>query len=688
MFKPDFLYKVLPRSLEPGIHTGFRTAGLRKKAGSMPSEEQLQAGFVLGAWEILPAKGVFRREGEEVRPEPLLLRVLFSLATRDGDLVTRDELIDDAWGGRPTADDPINRAIAQLRKLLGDTNRPPEYVETLHRRGYRLIKPVVLLEKRVAYAAQADEGLADKTSGNQRQADPPESDQPPTAEPVAGVSGTSLTLRLWKFVAATLAFGFIAIAVNSWIQTRIPVRSIAVMPFENLSGRRSDEYLVLGFKEELVHALHSIDDVIVKNGRVNYDDEPGQIAETLEVESVLFGSLRRNGNSLKINYTISKGRKGVVHSGEIEGTIDELISLQESLAHKVRDDLVGKSSQVLFKSRPTDSTAYDSYMRGIYALEHRGDAGKLEAAIELFQDSIRLDLQFGPAYLALATAYALTVDYRKAPLAQVNKLAIETVEDGIAADPIIADAAGAIYGFVYHKEKRWGDSERAYLRAVNAGVVDSNAFNWYSRMLASVGRLDDALEQGLLALEIDPGSPIINSRVAITYTWLLDSENANEYFERSVALGNSGTTHILAYALLLARDGQMEQARTLTHSNMQSAGLSSKWIEPIFDAFDDVAKAPEALRMLNNVSETQRLPPQVDITVRTMLGDIEGAMRAARQLELPGEVFEMELLFIPELKPLRQHPEFMPLLEKLGVVAYWQANDCVWRSDRVACKTD
>ena len=625
------------------------------EAARMPTEQELQEGFELGQWEILPAKGVFRRDGEEVRPEPLLLRVLFSLARRDGDLVTRDELIEDAWDGRPTADDPINRAIAQLRKHLDDTTKPPEYVETLHRRGYRLIKPVILRKKNAAAETQTD------------------------------FSNANLTLRFWKVVAATLAIVFIAIAANSWIQSRIPLKSIAVMPFQNLSGQVADEYLVLGFKEELVYALHSIDEVTVKNGRVNYDREPNEIAEMLEVESVLFGSLRRSGDSLKINYTISKGRKGVVHSGEIEGTMNELISLQESLANKVRNDLVGKSSQMLFKSRPRDSEAYGLYMRGIYALEHRGDAGNLESAIELFQDSISRDHKYGPSYLALATAYALMIDYRNAPLAEFNKLAVDTVEAGIAEDPIIADAAGEIYGYVYHKEKRWKESEKAYLRAVTANVVDSNSFIWYSRMLASVGRLDEALEQVLLAVEMDPGSGVINSRVAITYTWLQDSVNANEYFERSVDLGNSGTTQILAYALLLARDGKIEQARNLTHSSMQSAGLSSDWIEPMFDAFGDPSKIPDALRILNEVSNARRLPPQVDLTVRTMLGDIDGAMRVARQLELPGEIFEMDLLFIPELKPLRQHPEFMPLLENLGIVAYWQSSGCAWRDDRVIC---
>ena len=198
-------------------------------------------------------------------------------------------------------------------------------------------------------------------------------------------------------------------------------------------------------------------------------------------------------------------------------------------------------------------------MRGVYALETCGVEDNLTAAIELFLTAIDLDESYGPPYLALATAYALMPDYRRAPLEEMNRLALETVEAGIAADPIIENAAGAIYGFVYHKQKFWRKAEEAYLRAVNADVVDSNAFNWYSRMLASVGRLDDALEQALRAVEIDPRNAGINGRRAIKYAWLLNSDKANEFVARADDLGASGATQMLAYALLLERDGQIER---------------------------------------------------------------------------------------------------------------------------------
>jgi tetratricopeptide (TPR) repeat protein len=204
-------------------------------------------------------------------------------------------------------------------------------------------------------------------------------------------------------------------------------------------------------------------------------------------------------------------------------------------------------------------------------------------------------------------------------------------------------------------------------------------------MLASVGRLDDALEQALRAVEIDPGSAVINNRVAITYTWLDDSKHAHEYFRRSLDLGASGTVQFLAYALLLARDGQLEEAFELTNLEARNAGVIGDWIAPVFDALADPAKAAAAIAALDRTAATGALPAQVDLTARTMLGDIDGAMRVAELLDAPGEAFEMDLLFIPELRPLRQHPDFLPLLERLGVTAYWSASGCVWLRDEVRC---
>ncbi len=623
----------------------------------MPSKEELLEGFTIGDWEIHPGQGVFRRGDEEVRPEPLIFKVLYSLAMRDGECVTRDDLIEDAWDGRPTADDPINRSIAQLRGHLGDKSRPHQYVETLHRRGYRLMQPVKL---HAGPKAPAEDTVS--RAGNRR----------------------------WKIVAGVMAVGLLlSIALSLFRQpVETDIRSIAVLPIENLSGDPSKQYIVGGIRNVLVRRLSEISELSIVNAQVRYDLEPSEIAARLEVDSVLTGAVQLQGSTLKVTYLVSRGDDNVtVGSGEVNGDLDGIFALQERLANAVRDDLVGKGAPKLITLYTPDSNAYDSYMRGIHAFERRGDGDNLEQAIALFEESIGLDEYYGPAYLSLATAYALLPYYRDAPVDETSTQAIQTVEKGVAVDSNIADAAGAVYGSVFHKQKMWSESEAAYQRAVSAQVVDSTAFNWYSRLLASVGRLDDSLAQALAAVSIDPDNAVNNSRVAIVYTWLGNSDEAFRYFRRAVSLGASGiTTHDLPYALLLLRAGRFEEATEIAVSASTTESIDPGWVGPVFEAFLDPAKAAAGLRALDDAEDV--LANEVLVTARTVLGDIDGAMAIAAELEKPGETFQMDLLFTPELQPLRDHPEFMPLLERLGVVDYWEQAGCSFDGHKAVCTTN
>ena len=625
----------------------------------MPSKEDLFKGFTIGDWEVLPARGVLRQADTEIHPEPKVFEVLMALAQRDGDLVTRDELVDEVWGGRPTSDEPVNRCLSQLRGHLQDRRRPHQYVETLQRRGYRLMQPVEL------HAAQAS-----------------------LVEPAS-----STGLRQWKIVAAVLALGFLGTVLLSMREPMVDpvVNSVALLPIENLSGDPANSYIVEGIKNVLASRLSEIPHLRIKNTRVNYALEPSEIARRLDVDSVLSGAVQLEADTLKVTYLISRGADNVtVGSGEVNGNLDGIFSLQLRLATAVRNDLIGGSAPQLITEYTPDSGAYNSYLRGMYGrglyeFEHRGEGDSLENAIAYFQESIRRDKSFGPAYLSLATAYALLPRYRNAPVVETNRLAIETVEIGIALDEKIRDAAGAIYGAVYHQQKRWAQSEAAYQQAISAPVVDSNGFSWYSRMLASVGRLDDALTQALAAVAIDPDNAVNNSRVAIVYTWLGMSDEAHEYFKRSRELGLAGTTHLLAYALLLTRDGRVTEARDMAIAALESGGSYPAWIDPVFAAFADPLREDSALRALDVASQNDTVTPIVEFVARARFGDVDGAMRIARRLEGVGELFEMDLLYIPELQRLRNHAEFMPLLEELGVVEYWEQANCRWDGQKANC---
>ena len=196
------------------------------------------------------------------------------------------------------------------------------------------------------------------------------------------------------------------------------------------------------------------------------------------------------------------------------------------------------------------------------------------------------------------------------------------------------------------------------------------------------------LAQALAGEAIDPDNGVINSRVAIVYTWLGDADKAHEFFRRADDLGGRGPMHLLAEALLLIREGRINEAEEMAVASAGMANLSTDWIRPVFAAFGDPNLSGPALAALDTASIEYPIEPEIIVTARTMLGDVDGAMAVARRLEEPGEWFQMDLLYAPELQALRNHPEFMPLLERLGVVDYWDEAGCTFDGRIATCAED
>lgn len=626
--------------------------------------EELQAGFTLGDWEILPAQRILQRGEQVERPEPMVFDVLLALARRNGDLVSNDELIAEVWQGRAFSDEVVQQKISQLRRHLGDT-RPYEHIGTLPRRGYQVLKPVELLVR------------------------------PEPGAPQPAVAAAAPGAGRGKAITAIVVLGFLSILVLTMTDRwppgapSPPACSLAVLPIDNLSGDPKNQYIAEGIKSTLAQRLNELPGCTIKNARAIYDESATEIAKRLGVASLLHGTVQLQNDIVKIDYFIIVGDDGSqAASGEVTGALTDLFALQERLARAVRSELVGDNAPELITRQAPDSDAYNSYMRGMYKLQHRFEGTNLEDAIELFQESLLRDATYGPAYLGLATAYALLPDYRDADLEANHRLAIQTIERGMAQDPSITDPAGAIYGFVYYQQKRWLEAEQNYERAVSAPVVDSNAFSWYSMMLAATGRFTKARDVALRAEVLDPGNGVINSRIAMVYTWLENTAKAFEYFDRANDLHATGEIHVMAHSLLLWRNGQPKLSRDLTFAAVTMEDGATEWIDGVYLALADPTpdNVSAALDAINAAWGERRVFPGTLLVVRSLLGDVEGAMQVARRLERPGMLFSMEILFIPELAPLRAHPDFLPLLNRLGVVEYWASVGCTWTDDRVQCR--
>jgi DNA-binding winged helix-turn-helix (wHTH) protein/TolB-like protein/lipoprotein NlpI len=615
-------------------------------------------GFEFGRWKVLPERGLVRDGEEEIHLEPKVMDVFVLLASHEGEVVNRDQLVDAVWDGRAVTDEVITRSIAVLRRNLGDDAKSPQFVETLPRRGYRVMIPVVV----------------------------PDAAEPDDATPSS---------RQRRGYLLPLVAGFGAVAVIAWyglkgpktIETiEQPIASIAVFPFECLQDQSNQNgHLCFGFAEEAISGLNRIEDLKVVRFR-----QPYELGSDVNAHGLVTGSVQIIGADVKISAQLEDVRSGIiVWSATFDADKDNIFVAQKQVAAALRAAIDGESGEQVAKVRtPASFAAEEAFSLGRYLFEQREHKATL-GAIEQFEEAIELDPSFGPAYLSLAYTYIIWPDYDLSVDREIiYDKALQVVERGIRADPGIREAAGTVTGFVYNKRLNWGAAAEAFEMAISADTVQPIAHHWYSRALASVGRLDAALEHAKRALELDPNhpeQPIMISRLAIAYFWGDDMENAARYFEIANRMDLQAPMHSMAYSLFLIRSGRIEEAKIHAKIALEQNDVETKWINPVFDGFNQPEKRQRANDIVAEMSAEDALPATVELSLWALLGETDRVMAIVRRLEETPSLFELELLFIQEFKPLRQHADFPAFAQAIGLTEYWSSAGCTWSPDRVSC---
>ena len=625
----------------------------------MTSHTELRKGFVLGPWEVLPDRGLLRDEDREEHLEPLVMKVLVALAARQGEVLSKDELIETVWDGRAQSDEPLNRCISVLRRKLGDDSKNPRFVENIPRRGYRLMMSVL----------------------------------PMAAEPDASAAAGRLRWLAWVAGGALVA---VALAVTlldrgpSGTDADGPIQSVAIYPFT--CAGNTEPYLCFGFSEELTSTLLRAREIkiVKKTEPLPLNESPQSAAALAQVDGVLTGSVQQIGDVVRISAELVDGRNGfVVWSDTLDGSVDDVFRLQERIAATVESSIFGDDAASRGAgSEPSSFEAFEAYARGRYQFERRSRKS-IEEAISLFEETIRLDPTFGPAYLRLAYALTLLPEYDSSlSIEAMYDLAATTAEQGIAADPGIRDAAGTVFGFIHHKRGEWLQATEAFEMAVNAETVYPLAHHWYSRLLATVGRLDESLYHAQRAYELDPDRAIIISRLAIANFWVGNLDAAGRYFEIANTMDQEAAIHDLAYALYLIRTGDVTAARGFTKQGLEKYGFETAWVDPVFDGIEDPALHDQSYALAIRLEEDGRLADYIVMTLWALLGDAERALATAESIEGIGQDFEtgFEVMFSNELAILQQHPRFPALLDKIGLTDYWAHVGCEWTGERVACE--
>ena len=537
----------------------------------MATTAELDEGYRLGPWVVLPARNLIRRDGKDQQLEPQWMDTLQVLATNYGHVVSNDQIAEGAWDGRATSDEAIVRCISKLRQAFGDNPRQPQFIETLARRGYRLMV------------------------------------EPKPLSPV--LPPRPKVWRAGVIVAALLVGIAVVWFVNRGGDDATPdaaAISLAVFPLECSAG---DTVLCFGFAEELIGRLLEAkgqdESLKVVRSRQRYPG-PGQntIADELGVDALFVGSLSRVGEQVNVSVEINDRIDGFTlwaKSYSVPST--DMYQLRETLAVDVANHLLGRQgSAQTTATKPSSFEAADRFVHAQYEFSTRSPAA-IRRAIALYRETVRLDPDFGPAYVWMGYAASLLPEYSNDNAAELYVDALMNADRGLRLDPAMAGLVHTIEGFIHHKKGQWKLADRAHNEALRATPVYPVSHHLFSRLLASVGRLDEALLQAQRAREIDPEQPVFMSRLAITYLWLDDLERAAKYFERANSHKEfEAPIHDLAYALFFIRKGDFEAAERATILGLADYNLPSHWVGPVFSGVRDPRHFDEAHRIASELS--------------------------------------------------------------------------------------
>jgi TolB-like protein/DNA-binding winged helix-turn-helix (wHTH) protein len=271
----------------------------------------------VGDWCVNPASGKISRNGEIVRVEVRTMRVLVDLAEHAGEVVSIDDLLNEVWSGANVSPDSVYQAVASLRRSLGDDPKQPTYIATVPRLGYRMVAPV---SPWVEQAATADATMATPRLG---------------------------AWALWVGIAvcAAIAGGFLFYSKGAG--TPQPAKSIAVLPFLDLTDAMNHEAFADGMTEELIDKLSQIPGLRVPSATSSFYFKNkkmtvAEIAKALGVAYVLDGSIRRSKASVRVAARLVRAENGfVVWSETYDRPTDDSFRLQDEIAGEVTQALRG-----------------------------------------------------------------------------------------------------------------------------------------------------------------------------------------------------------------------------------------------------------------------------------------------------------------------------------------------------------
>jgi TolB-like protein/DNA-binding SARP family transcriptional activator/Flp pilus assembly protein TadD len=409
-----------------------------------------------------------------------------------------------------------------------------------------------------------------------------EPEAPPPAPPKSTylVKGSTGRRKRWLVAAALLAVVSFAGAVWAfWPRGAEPERSIAVLPFINVSPDADNEYFSDGLTEEIITGLSAVPGlkVISRTSAMHYkrsEKSLREIADELNVAHILEGSVRRSDGSVRISAQLIDAR-GDEHlwAKNYDYELRDIFRVQEEIARDVARalelELGEQGRRLLVKQGTRDPEAYELYRRARFLWNTRTREGH-EQAVEYYRQAIKRDSGYADAYAGLADAYltAYQFGYATIPEAESYSRLKWAAERALALDDESADAHTS-FAVVLWWQRNWPGAERELLRAIELNPGHATARIWYSLLLAGLGRSQEALRESRHAYELDPFAIMVSIHYAWHYYLARDYDRAIEQYGRTLEINTSWAPTHTRLGLVYAQKGMPDEASRAVRTAVQ-----------------------------------------------------------------------------------------------------------------------
>jgi TolB-like protein/DNA-binding winged helix-turn-helix (wHTH) protein/Tfp pilus assembly protein PilF len=639
-----------------------------------------------GVFEADMEAGELRKHGLRLKLSEQPFQILAMLVARPGEVVSREVLRERLWPSDTFVDfdHGLNNAVMRLREVLGDSSDHPRFIETLPRRGYRFIAPVEL-----------------KSSGAEHPA--PEAVASEKAAGIPGVSGKNgsanseaplnAAQRHRRFSLPRIAVLAAGVLAGSALISGITVHyvnaskgkanrssSLVVLPLENLSGDKEQDYFADGMTDDLIANLAKIHSlrVISRSTAMAYKGTHKplpQIANELNVDAVVEGTVMRVGNRVRITAELVQvSTDQHLWADTYESPIGDVLALQNrvssAIVDEIRINLTKEDKERLAQKPSVSPEAYEDYLKGRYYWNKRSGDG-FEKAIGYFEEATRRDPQYALAYAGLADCYGIigATIYGRLPAAEASPKAKAAAIRALEIDPSLAAAETSLATAKFNYDWDWAGAADGFKKAIQLDPGYSTAYQRYSLYLSAMGKFDDSFEEIKKARELEPLSISINTALGWRLYLAREYDRAIAQLRDTLEMDPASEWAHLNLGQAYEQKGQFGLAIEELQKAVELAHSSPLTISALAHAealSGNHAMANKLLSQLEELSKKQYVSPYYVAIVYLGLGKNELAMNWLEKAYADRSNGLVFLKVEPELDPLRTNPRFITLQARLS----------------------